>query len=188
MEQIAKLKRTCNIGPDLQIVQKIPESYCPCLYLVTGQVSLLHELWLQRYIQKCILFHVLILIMTSQIWQITGWLKNTKTWMSWERNITFLRNKKILNLDLRWHILRSYHFVTEVTFKDIKESNFFFNFSWWNIELFKSGTIVFCFKICWQRLWDKRIIFKFFALWVGFVWESFSWNYSYWNWKSYFRY
>ena len=32
-------------------------------------------------------------------------------------NITFLQNKKILNLGLRWHILRSYHFVAEVTFK-----------------------------------------------------------------------
>ena len=43
--------------------------------------------------------------------------KNTKTWISRERNITFLRNKKILKLCLRWHILRSYHYVAEVTFK-----------------------------------------------------------------------
>ena len=33
-------------------------------------------------------------------------VKNTKIWISWERNIIFLRNKKILNLCLRWHILR----------------------------------------------------------------------------------
>ena len=46
-----------------------------------------------------------------------GMVKNTKTWISWERNITVLQNKKILNLCLRWHILRSYHFVVEVTFK-----------------------------------------------------------------------
>ena len=45
-----------------------------------------------------------------------GIVKNTKTWISWERNITFLRNKKILNLRLRWHILRSYCFVVQVTF------------------------------------------------------------------------
>ena len=32
----------------------------------------------------------------------------------------FLRNKKILNLCLRWHILRSYRFLAEVTFKDPK--------------------------------------------------------------------
>ena len=47
-----------------------------------------------------------------------GIVKNTKTYISWERNIIFLRNKKILNLYLRWHILRSYHFVVEVTFKE----------------------------------------------------------------------
>ena len=48
-------------------------------------------------------------------------VKNTKTWISWERNIIFLRNKKILNLCLRWHILRSYHFVAEVTLKYLLE-------------------------------------------------------------------
>ena len=46
-----------------------------------------------------------------------GLVKNTITWISWERNIIFLWNKKILNLCLRWHILRSYCFVAEVTFK-----------------------------------------------------------------------
>ena len=40
-----------------------------------------------------------------------GMVKNTKTWISWEQNITFLRNKKIINMCLRWHILRSYCFV-----------------------------------------------------------------------------
>ena len=44
-------------------------------------------------------------------------VKNTKTWLSWERNITFLWNKKILKLLLKWHILRSYCFALEVTFK-----------------------------------------------------------------------
>ena len=46
-----------------------------------------------------------------------GMVKNTKTWIYWERNIVFLRNRKILNLCRRWHILRSYRFVVEVTFK-----------------------------------------------------------------------
>ena len=36
-------------------------------------------------------------------------VKNPKTWISQEQNITFLW-KKILNLCLRWHILRIYHF------------------------------------------------------------------------------
>ena len=49
---------------------------------------------------------------------VNHWMvENTKTWISWERNIIFLRNKKILNLCVRWHILRSYCFVAEVTFK-----------------------------------------------------------------------
>ena len=42
-----------------------------------------------------------------------GW--KTKTWISREWNITFLQNKKILNMCLRWHILRG-NFVVEVTF------------------------------------------------------------------------
>ena len=45
-----------------------------------------------------------------------GMVKNTRTGISWEQNITFLRNKKILNLCLKWHILKSYRFVAEVTF------------------------------------------------------------------------
>ena len=44
-----------------------------------------------------------------------GMVKKTKTWKSWERNITFLRNKKIFNLSFRWHILRSYGFEADVT-------------------------------------------------------------------------
>ena len=54
-----------------------------------------------------------------------GMVKNTKRWISWEQNIIFLWNKKILYLCLRWHILRSYCFVAEVTFKKV---NFIFSF------------------------------------------------------------
>ena len=46
-------------------------------------------------------------------------VENTKTWISSERNIVFLRNKKIVDLCFRWHILRSYRFVAEVTFNVI---------------------------------------------------------------------
>ena len=46
-----------------------------------------------------------------------GMVKNTKTWISWEPNIIFLQNKKILNLWFRLHILRSYCFVADVIFK-----------------------------------------------------------------------
>ena len=44
-------------------------------------------------------------------------IKNIKTWITWEWSITFLRNKKILYLCLTWHILRSYRFDADVTFK-----------------------------------------------------------------------
>ena len=44
-------------------------------------------------------------------------VQNTKTWITWEQNKIFLWNQKIINLWLRWHILRSYRFVAEVTFK-----------------------------------------------------------------------
>ena len=46
-----------------------------------------------------------------------GLVKNTKTSISWERNKTFLRNKKNLNLCLTGNILRSYCFLAEVIFK-----------------------------------------------------------------------
>ena len=46
-------------------------------------------------------------------------VKNTKAWISRERNIVFFRNKKILNLCLKWHILRKYCFIVEFTFTDI---------------------------------------------------------------------
>ena len=46
-----------------------------------------------------------------------GMVKNTKTLISWERNITYLlSNNKKINLCFRRQILRSYLFVAEVTF------------------------------------------------------------------------
>ena len=44
---------------------------------------------------------------------------NTKKWISWERDLTFLQNKNVFNLCLRWHILREYGFVVDVTFKSM---------------------------------------------------------------------
>ena len=52
-----------------------------------------------------------------------GKVKNTKTWISRERNITFLWNKKILTPCLRSHILRSYRFAAEVTFNISKNNS-----------------------------------------------------------------
>ena len=63
---------------------------------------------------------------------VNHWMvRNTKTWISWEQNIIFLQNKNILNLCFRWHILKSYHFVAEVTFKAASRVQ--------KIEVFKKG-------------------------------------------------
>ena len=44
-------------------------------------------------------------------------VKNTKTLISWELNITFPLNKNILNVCLKWQILRNCCFVLNVIFK-----------------------------------------------------------------------
>ena len=116
MEQVAKLKKIWNLSPVLQIVQKIPKNYLRCFYLSIGQIWWYNELWSKRCIQKCTV------LCTNTHHDVTdlvnhGIVKNTTNWISWELNITFLQNKKILNLCLLWHILRSYRFVAEVTFK-----------------------------------------------------------------------
>ena len=124
MEQIAKLKKTWNLALVLQIVEKIPEKYCLYLYLSIGQVSWLNELCFKIYIQKC----------TTDL-RNCGMVKNIKTWISWERNISFLRNKKFINLCLSWHILISYRSIAEVTFNRflffvvLSSINFLLNFS-----------------------------------------------------------
>ena len=73
-------------------------------------------MWLKRYIQKCTVSctnsHHDVTVLVNH-----GIVKNIKTWISLEPNITFLQNKNILNLCLKWHILGSYHFVVEVTYK-----------------------------------------------------------------------
>ena len=56
-------------------------------------------------------------------------VKNAKTRITQEQNITFLFNKKNL-LCVRWHILRSYRFVAEVTFNNLAPSDKFSVVSW----------------------------------------------------------
>ena len=46
-----------------------------------------------------------------------GMLKNAKSRKSSEPKVTFLQNKTILNLCLKWFISRNYCSVAEVTFK-----------------------------------------------------------------------
>ena len=114
LDQVAKLKRTRTLAPVLQIVQKIPENYCPCFYLSISQV------WLQYLMSrgsKDIFKHAPSCTNTHH--DVTDLVNHgmVKTWISFEQNIIFLRSKKILNLCLRWYILRSYRFVVVVTFK-----------------------------------------------------------------------
>ena len=78
-----------------------------CIHLSIGQGWWLNELCFKRYIQKCTKTHHDVTDLINH-----RMTKNTKTWIFWEQNKTFLQDKKILNLSLR-----SYHFVAEVTFK-----------------------------------------------------------------------
>ena len=70
-------------------------------------------------------------------------VKNTKTWISLERNVIFLRNQKILNLCITWHILRSYGFVAEVTFKGIVTAELLLE-----LKICSSDEMLPRFKIC----------------------------------------
>ena len=111
------MKRTWNLAPVSRIVQKITENYCNCLYLSTSQVWWLPDLRFKNIYSKmhlisCTNTHHDVCDLVNH-----GIVKNTKTWISCERNLIFLRNKKTLNLCFRWNILRSYRFVAEVTFK-----------------------------------------------------------------------
>ena len=140
MKQVSKLKRTWNLVPVLQIVQMIPENYCPWLYLSISHVWWLNELWFKSYIHKYTLSHVLTIIVTRH--------RYGKSWDGWKyKNLNILRTeikkkwKKILNLCLRWNILRSHHFVTEVTFNSVRNilSWFFALHSDWTSTALKSS-------------------------------------------------
>ena len=90
------IEKDLELSPNLQIGQKIPENCCLCLYLSVDQVSWLNELSFKRYIKKYILPH------SNTDHDVTdlgnhGIVKNTRTWISWEWNINFRRNKKILS-------------------------------------------------------------------------------------------
>ena len=86
----------CKIEKDMEI-RKISEKYCSCLYLSIDQVWLVNDLWFKRYVEKCTLPHVLILIMMSQIYMENQEIvKNAKTRICQKQNITFFETKKFL--------------------------------------------------------------------------------------------
>ena len=88
-----------------------------------------------------------------------GMIKNTKTWISREWNMTFLKNKRILNLCHKWHILRSYRFVVKVTFKvgSSKSIHKILEKYLRNILHFKKP-----FCIYEQNLWNTPLFFSFY--------------------------
>ena len=90
-----------------------------------------NELWFKRYIHSFSLYlfseyysKMHPISCTNTHHDVTdllnhGIVKTTKTWIFLRKghDITFQWNKKIINLCLRWLIMRSYFFVAEVTFK-----------------------------------------------------------------------
>ena len=102
-------------------------------------------MWLKRYIPKCTLslvhtHHDMTDLENHRM------VKNTKSWTSRERNITFLWSKKILNLCLRWRIFRSYCFVEEVTFNSQNVLSVIKVFC----QFFLKGLLIYK-NICWQN-------------------------------------
>ena len=85
-----------------------------------------------------------------------GMNKNAKTWISRERNITFLSNKKIINLCLRWLNLRSYRFAAEITFKRSKTHEMLSILCtlWINVHVFFiSNAFSIQPQCCWTFFW-----------------------------------
>ena len=134
LEQVAKFKRTWNLAPVCQIVQKIPENYCPCLFLSIDRICWPNELWFKRYIPKCTLSHVL--IMTSQICLDMARLKIQKLEYLVNGTELFSEIKKILNLSLRWLILRSYLFQYPYSHRFIPLFTNYVILGWYLIKLF----------------------------------------------------
>ena len=102
------MKRTWNLVPVLQRFMKVILVYIYRLAKFGGLMSCGSKDILKN--APCLMHDITDLVNH-------GLVKNTKHWISWEQNRTFLQKKKILNLCLRCHILRSYCFVAEVTFK-----------------------------------------------------------------------
>ena len=88
----------------------------PCLHLSIGQVWWLNDCG-SKDIFKNAMILILILIMTSQIWQIMGWFEIQKLEYLENGTKRFYKIKKFLTLWLIWHIFRSYRFAVKVNIK-----------------------------------------------------------------------
>ena len=116
------MKRIWNLAPVLQIVQKDCWKLLPLLISINWPsletlFFVVQKIYWKMHPVSCNTQHDVTDLENH------GMVKITKTWISWERNITFLQNKNILNLYLRWYILRSYCFVSEVTFNNKSTSS-----------------------------------------------------------------
>ena len=135
MEQVAKLKSTWNLPPSLPNFSKDYWKFLSLLISINWPTS-----WFDGDFMTCGSKDIFKNAPTNTYRDVTnlvnhGMAENIKTWISWERNIIIVRNKKILNLCFRCHILRSYHFVAEVTFKLL-------HFLWKTIPGLKSKTVL----------------------------------------------
>ena len=96
-------------------------------------------MWFKRYIKKCTVSYANThhvnhgvnhgrthLVSHTNTHQVNHGMVKLHKLEYLEQNITFLQNEKILNLCLRWHILRSYCFVVELTFNIWDSSYDFF--------------------------------------------------------------
>ena len=94
MGKVAKLKRTwdlahCSIWKDYwKLLPLLISISWPGL--VTSWVAF-HKIYSKMYLVSCANTHRHVADSVNH-----GMLKNTKTWISWERNVIFLRNKKFL--------------------------------------------------------------------------------------------
>ena len=113
MGQVPKWKRPWNLAHCSKDSRKLMPLLISIHWpsLVTSWV-VPQKIYLKMYLAPCTNTHRDV---TDSIND--GMVKYTKTCISWERNMICVRNKKILNLCLIWHIFKSYHFVTELTFK-----------------------------------------------------------------------
>ena len=115
MKQVAKLKRTYKLAPIFDKVIALAYVYQLAKFGVLMSCG-------SKYISKNAP-----LSCTNTDHDVTDLVnhrmfKNTKTSISWERNITFLRNKKILKGFLRYKTINSQNVLSEVQKKN------FFNF------------------------------------------------------------
>ena len=120
------IRAGCSTEKDLELIPTLPnyskDSWkCPFLPLLKSinwpslvtQWFVVQNIYSKMHLVSCSNIHRGVTDLLNH-----KMAKNTKTWISWQQNITFLWRKKILNLFFRWHILKSYCFVAEVTFKE----------------------------------------------------------------------